>query len=379
MKEKSVSPTVVKQLLALLRSSLWHTAVDCKPFNSLHVDWNEIGKLAMRQTVGPLVFDAALRLPSELMPPKSWILKAYSIVERNRRTHLLLDNGVADACAKLSKTGIRAVLLKGQAYACAYPDPALRQCGDIDLYVGELAFRRAYEAAKDFGWRCDMRFYPEDKHYACVNNDVIIELHRIAAQLPSRSANRVFQQWSRKQLGSGGEMTIGGKIIEVPTPLFDVVFVFMHLHTHFFNRGVGLRQICDWVMLLHSHFNVIDVAQLKGLLKEFNLLRSWYRFAPIAVDYLGLPENECPLYSTVYREEAERIFSVIIKDGNFGKACKSSVRPKGYLASKAYSLRLIISWLYPKFRVDPETVMSYFCAYAISGSKRIIKEVFAKR
>ncbi len=380
MKGTSFSSSSVQAMLALTRNALWQTSDGCLPLGVSHIDWNEVGRMAMQQTVGPLVFDAALRLPQDQRPPKDWIFKAYSIIERNRLTHKMLDATVADTCRSLAATGINPVLLKGQAYASAYPDPTFRQCGDIDLYIGEEKFAQAYEAAKRAGWKCEDRFIPDAKHYACFNGDAIIELHRIAAQLPSRSANRFFRQWSIGQLRSGRNILIAGEQIAVPTRMFDIVFVFMHLYYHFINGGIGLRQICDWVMLLHCYSEDIDRDELQKLLEKFNLLKGWRAFAPIAVEHLGLPENECPLYSPDNKKEAEQIMAFILKEGNFGRAKqKSTNAPRVYLARKVYSFCLVTSRLGVKLRIDPKNVIRYFATFATDGSRRLIKEVFTKK
>ncbi len=379
MKECFASEISVRQLLSLVRASLWQTPVDCRLFVDRPVDWEEIGRLSVQQTVGALALNAALTLPKEVAPPKDWILKACSFLERNRRTHQLLDKGVAEASARFAEAGIPSVLLKGQAYARAYPDPTLRQCGDIDLYIGEENYRQAYMVTKELGWESDERFASDAKHYGCINKGgVRIELHRIAGQLPSRSADRRFQEWSRKQLQPCRSGIIGGEPIDVPAPAFDVIFVFMHLYLHFINGGIGLRHLCDWVMLLHAHCKEIDVKHLEQLLEEFHLLRGWRFFTPIAVGYLGLPENECPLYSPECARAADRIMSFIIREGNFGRARqRRAVRPRGYLARKAYSFRLLTSRLYSKFWLDPNAVMKYYGSFVMAGSKKVIKDMFA--
>ncbi|MDE6638110.1 MAG: nucleotidyltransferase family protein, partial [Muribaculaceae bacterium] len=144
--------TSTKQLLALVRASLWQEPADVTLF-SKDVDWQKIGKLALQQTVGILAFEAALSLPANFRPPKEWIRKALAFIETNRRTHILVDRSAAEVVCKLKGVGIDSILLKGQAYARVYPRPEMRQCGDIDLYVGESNYLSAYEAVKEFGWK----------------------------------------------------------------------------------------------------------------------------------------------------------------------------------------------------------------------------------
>lgn len=335
----------------------------------------------MQQTVGMLAIKGALSLPTEILPPKEWIHKAYSFIERNKRTHMLVDSCVATATEKLKDAGIPSILLKGQAYARAYPDPILRQCGDIDLYVGDKNYFSAYKVSHQLGWESHEIFRPSTKHYGCALKNVRIELHRIAARLYPKSSDLKFQEWCQENLkDSERSIEIGGEPICVPSPLFNVVFVFTHMYNHFINGGIGLRHICDWTMLLHVHYNELDRQQLKQCLKEFGLMRGWRFFAPIAVELLGLPKQECPFYSTECSSSAAKIFSFIMMEGNFGRArIKNPKRPKGYIAGKAYSLCELTSNLYSKLWIDPYKITGYYCNYVIKGIKWVMIDLLKRR
>lgn len=377
---QTLSPQA-RQLLALFRSSLWQTPVDQEVFSTDMPDWRIIGQLALEQTVAPLVFEAAFKLPPDLRPPKAWIRKALAFLESNRRTHILVDGCVAESVSRLREEAIDAILLKGQAYARAYPRPEMRQCGDIDLYVGESNYSPAYEAVKAIGWNRDEKFRPEAKHYGCSLNGVRIELHRIAASLRTASADRLFQEWSRNQLYTATRtLCIADYSVPVPGPLFDVVFVFLHLYHHFLNGGIGLRQVCDWTMLLHAHRKEIDVSELETLLKDFGLLTPWRHFTPVAVEFLGLPASECPLYSPRHRGKACLILRHVLKEGNFGCNVRAgNPRPDGYLAGKLHSFRRRNATLINKFRIDPKGVSRAFGGFLYNGIARIIEDKMERR
>lgn len=361
MKETIISTSTTRQLLSLLRASLWQTSVDTAPFQS-DVDWDAIITLALQQTVGALVIKAALSLPPDLLPPREWRHKALSFIERNKRTHLLLNNCVAEAQHQLKEADIPTVLLKGQAYAQAYPDPTLRQCGDIDLYVGDENYRKAYEATCKFGWQSTEEFLPKSKHYGCYLNGVRIELHRLAAELSSPSANRKFLDWSKNK----------GLTATNTTPTFDVIFVFLHLYHHFINGGIGLRQVCDWVMLLHRHAKDLDYTELTLRLKEFQLLKAWQYFTPIAVVYLGLPIAECPLYTEKYRKKSGKIFAFILKEGNFGRyGSPQADLPEGYWNRKFYTFRHFSSRMLPRLPIDPWIVLNTYTRTLCCGIRGI--------
>lgn len=374
MKSDSACSPPVRQLLSLVKSALWQTPADAQPFTDYAADWKSIGNLAMVQTVGALAVKGAMTLPPALRPPKEWLHKGYALIELNRRTHNLLDSCVAEAFTFLSDAGLNPVLLKGQAYARAYPDTILRQCGDIDIYVGAESYRKAYEASLLAGWESVGKFTPTEKHYGCTLRGVKIELHRAAAQLMSPSADRRFRKWSAGELIAGRHsLSIGGEDVAVPTPLFDVVFVFMHLFRHFITSGVGLRHLCDWTMILHAHSHEIDREELARLLKDFGMLKAWRLFTPIAVDHLGLPPDECPLYSPRCRHKADMILTFIIREGNFGRGISpASGRPKGYFRGKAFSFLHKSSRLYSKFRIYPRYVLRHHLEFIRIGFRTVL-------
>ncbi|MDE6692517.1 MAG: nucleotidyltransferase family protein [Muribaculaceae bacterium] len=377
MSSDPLSLPTVCQCLELIRSALWQTAPMWKPFTDTCPKWDHISKMAMEQTVGPLVVESALRLPEHLRPPKEWVRKACAMVERNRRTHKLMDSTVAEAFSTFREADLSPVLLKGQAYARFYPDPTLRQCGDIDIYVGGEQYRQAYEVAVRSGWECDDEFLPDAKHYRCTIRGVKTELHMAAARLVPETADRRFVRWSLAHLdGSHGCATVGGEAVPVPTPLFDVVFVFTHLLHHYLSGGIGLRQVCDWVMLLHIHAGIIDHRELRQRLEDFGLLRSWQIFTPLAVDILGLPRTECPLYSPRYLENAKTILSFIIREGNFGQYVSLfPCSPRGYLLRKIYSYWCYSRRIYSKLHTDPAMIIRHHLCFTGSGLLRIFRDL----
>lgn len=368
-------------LLTLVRSSLWETPVDCEPFKGKDIDWDEIAEISMQQTVGALAMTAAISLPPDLRPSKDWQHKAWKFIERNRRTHLLIEDCIATATDKMKEAAIRSVLLKGEAYARCYPDATLRLCGDIDLYVGENNYYAAYKASQIYGWESHEQLLPSAKHYGCYIKGIRIELHRIAGQFPTHSINLKFQEWSSKQLRSeGGYFYVGNSVVSIPTPLFDVVFCFMHLYLHFIQGGIGLRHICDWVMLLHSHHKAIDYTELENILKEFRLFKAWQLFTPIAVDYLGLQKEECPFYSAKNHIITDKIFSLIIKEGNFGRNdSDGSQRPEGYLRGKLYSFRQLNKKMRTRIGIDPDNILRYYISYVKKSIKVVVKDLITRK
>lgn len=378
MKESPQTAILNRRLLALVRSALWQTSPSGSDFGEEAADWDALGDLAARHTVAVLALHGALSLPEDKLPTRQWIHRAYAFTERNRRTHRLVDGCVAEAVARLKDAGFSPVLLKGQAYAACYPEPSLRQCGDIDLYIGESDYPRVCHETTDYGWEEDDHLgTPGDKHYGCRLRGVRIELHRVAAQLPLRSTRRKFDRWAAEQLTSASrEIIIGGTAIPVPSPIFDVVFVFLHLYLHFIRGGIGLRHLCDWVVLLHTHARTIDREELRARLKEFGLLHAWQLLGPVAVESLALSEEEFPFYTPRHRIRAAKLLELIMSEGNFGRySSHRTPRPSGYWRGKLHTLRHIGWRMLPLIPYDPAMVAGSLWGMISAGTRHIFNDL----
>lgn len=370
--------TITAHLLSLLRAALWQTPAGVECFSRGSVCWDDIADLSLRQTVSVPVCHGALSLSESLRPPKEWLHTSLAYSVRSMQAHRMLNDCLTEVVCRLKEAGITPVLLKGQAYAQHYPQPEWRQCGDIDLYIGETDYPRAVATARECGWQSlpGENEQPGAKHYGCFLRGVRIELHRVVAILDRPAANRRFQRWSHGQLsGTTRTMRVGDTDVSLPPPLFDVVFVFQHLYHHFLNGGVGLRQLCDWVLLLHAHSSIIDRGELESLLRRFGLLHGWKMFGCIAVDRLGLPEPEFPFYFPLYRARAEKIFGIILCEGNFGRhAPGQTPRPDSYWRGKLHSYTRYQKRLFSLFPLAPENVIRCYARFVYKGIERVLTD-----
>lgn len=82
------------------------------------------------------------------------------------------------------------------------------------------------------------------------------------------------------------------------------------------HKHVGIRQICEWVLFLHTNRDKINIETLKHDLKRLNLGREWKIFGCLAVNGLNLPQSEFPFYDTRYTNKAKRIMEAIINKDN---------------------------------------------------------------
>lgn len=353
-------------LLTLVRSALWNVPADAVPAD---VQWDKVCRLARQHTLVGLLADGIQNLPQESKPEGKLMLQLQAFMMKNIQAHLLITDRLRQTLDVLRAEGVEPVLLKGHGLALNYPDPMSRQCGDIDLYVGKGEYEKAVEAClKEFG--TGEHELESIKHYHFDNHGVTVELHRIAEMLPGVAANRRYQAWTESclSLSELRQVDVEGVKVLLPPYRFDAVYVMYHAWHHFVNGGIGLRQICDWTMYLHRYHGRLDVSLLEADLKSFGLLKVWHMFSWIAVNRLGLPADECPLYEGRYAADAERMMGIVWGDGNFGRYSeRSAKRPEGYMRGKLHSLRVTTKRYFRIFSVYPSHILYTWVLYFING------------
>jgi hypothetical protein len=106
--------------------------------------------------------------------------------------------------------------------------------------------------------------------------------------------------------------------IPVPTNEFNLIFQMAHIMHHFFDEGIGLRQMIDYYYLLRKakEDGRCQMADVKKTLKYLNL----YKFAGavmyIMKEVLGL--DEVYLIVPVDERRGRTLLKEILEGGNFG-------------------------------------------------------------
>lgn len=362
-------------LLSLVRSALWGTVPEMLPPD---VDWRKVCVLARQQTLVGLLADAVQILPDGQKPDADTLSQLRTYVMKNLQAHMLITRRLSQTVSILRGEGIEPVLFKGHGLAMNYPDPMSRQCGDIDLYVGKYSYEKALKVCVDhFG---EGEHDSESiKHYHFDNQGVSVELHRIAETMPGIRADRRYQKWTVENLEHSDlrRVEVDGVEVNLPPYGFDAIYVMNHAWHHFVTGGIGLRQICDWTMYVHRFHDRLDTARLLSDLKDFGLLKVWHMFSWIAVNHLGLPAEECPLYEGKFAEDAEKMLDFIWAGGNFGRYDQGKgTRPDGYSSGKIHSMIVQTKRFFKIIPVYPMHILKAWILYFCNGIYHYFKGLF---
>lgn len=302
-----------------------------------------------------------------------FLKKVYSLENRNAAMNAFIESIVTE----MRNAGIYSLLVKGQGIAQCYEKPNWRSSGDIDLFLDEDNYIKAKSLFfKELDITSPEGVY--SKHLGMRIDSWNVELHGTLRTGLSRKIDKELDSiqddtFIKEQDRSWRD---GETDIFLPEQNNDAIFVFTHILKHFYKGGIGLRQICDWCRLLWTFRNTIDRDLLERRLKVMGLVSEWKAFAAFAVDYLGMPVEAMPLYSSdsTWSRKAHRIGIFIMKVGNFGKNRDMSYFQKyPYLVRKTISFGRRFGDLCRHASIFPLDSIRFFPSIVINGVRSVVK------
>ena len=227
------------------------------------MNWQELYSFASKQAILGLCFEGIERLgkeyPEELrLNPigrellMTWMGKAQQI----RRQNMKVNAVAGKLFPMLREDGMRCCVLKGQGNALMYPNPYSRTPGDIDVWINASRERIMEYASKKFELGDDIRL----QHLETSLDGVPVELHFFPCSMNNPIYHARLQKWFRRyadlQCSHIVGLPDGAGDIAIPTTAFNVIYQLCHLYHHFFDEGIGMRQIIDYYYVVCDFYKV---------------------------------------------------------------------------------------------------------------------------
>ena len=289
------------------------------------MDWQQLYSFASKQTILGFCFDGIERLgkeyPDELrhnhIKPNllmAWMGKSQQIRRQNMKVNMV----AAKLYAMLREEGLRCCILKGQGNALMYPNPYSRTSGDIDVWVNASREKITEYAKKHFKLMDDIRYH----HLETVMDDVPVELHFFPCVMNNPIYNARLQKWFKRnvdlQCSKVVSLPDGAGDIAVPTTSFNVIYQLSHLYHHFFDEGIGMRQIIDYYFIVSSD-ELLVIRDMDALQKELKHLGLWkFAGAVMYVLHEVFELSEEKMIVPIDEKRGSLLLSEIMDGGNFG-------------------------------------------------------------
>ena len=295
------------------------------------INWRQLYTFASKQVLLGFCFDGIERLgkeyPEELKKnpiERNLLMTWMGAAQQIRRQNMKVNVVASKLYSMLRSDGLRCCILKGQGNALMYPNAYSRNPGDIDVWVNASREYITEYAKSHFKLEDDIRFH----HLETTMDGVPVELHFFPGIMNNPVYNARLQKWFKRnadlQCSNVVSLPDGIGEIAIPTTAFNVIYQLTHLYHHFFDEGIGMRQIIDYYYVVISDYLLVINDESLGirdtLQRELKHLGLW-KFAG-AVMYvlhkaLGLSEEK--MIAPMDEKRGKLLLAEILNGGNFGQ------------------------------------------------------------
>lgn len=300
-------------------------------------EWDYLFGMSVKQAVAGVAFQAldGLAMHGQKVPTKlffQWL----GLNEQIKRQNLLLNQRCREITQLFTDAGYKTCILKGQGNARLYPNHLSRTPGDIDLWVyGKLdgvitSTNNLKREIISFVRERTPEAFEQSYHIDFpIFKDIVTEVHYFPNILFNPNQDRRFREWCQS-LAPSTFIFCEDYGFNIPSIQFNAVYQMVHLYSHFFIEGVGMRHFVDYYYVLEnmspSEFISTKDSLCKLGLKKFARGVMW-----IERHVLGIADIRLIL------EPSETVGRLIMNEveegGNFGQYDQRYIlRNKGLIA-----------------------------------------------
>ena len=295
------------------------------------INWQQLYSFASKQSLLGFCFYGIERLGKEYSeelkrnPIERELLMTWmGAAQQIRRQNMKVNVVASKLYSMLRGDGLRCCILKGQGNALMYSNPYSRTPGDIDVWVNASREQITEYAKKYFEIGEDIRYH----HLETSLDGVPVELHFFPCIMNNPVYNARLQKWFKRnedlQCSNVVSLPDGIGEIAIPTAAFNVVYQLTHLYHHFFDEGIGMRQIIDYYYVVISDYLLVindeSLVIRDTLQRELKHLGLW-KFAGAVMyvqhETLGLSEEK--MIAPMDEKRGKLLLAEILNGGNFGK------------------------------------------------------------
>lgn len=312
------------------------------------LEWNDIFIYAQEQAVIGITLEALNMICEKgQKPPIGLLYEFIGQAEQLRLQNELLDKRCGEITRLFEVAGFKTCILKGQGNANLYPNPHSRTPGDIDIWIygmiegNKLPLNKLRKKITAFVKEYTPNVFEQSHHIDFpIFKDVIVEVHYVPNILSRPKYHRLFLDWCFKSIGEPENIYYLDSIESyVPSAQFNVIYQLVHMFSHFFTEGIGLRHFVDYYYVLknvHANESILNTLHELGLIK-FTRGVMW-----VEREYLGLEDDFLLL------EPSRQIGALLLKEmekgGNFGQYDnRYSIRKKGLWARGAADIVRLVT------------------------------------
>lgn len=306
-------------------------------------EWKQLFLFLQQQSLLGVALPMLKTLSREQCPTGDLPLVWYTLGDRLRLMNADLNRKCVEVSQWFEEHGFHTCILKGQGNAAMYPDPSLRNSGDIDVWLwpktvngerlmvnGEGGTGTLLSKTSLKKRRAEILKFvraslgEQDVFYHHVDFPMFegteVEVHFMPTWMNSYFNNDRLQRFLEAEAETSftNETSIGaGQVIHTPTWVMNVVFQLIHIQKHLFAEGIGLRQVMDYYYLLLRRGSEDECQKVLDVVHDLGLDTFLASLQWVLQHVFGMKDEY--LIGTTDSENGTLLLGEILSGGNFGK------------------------------------------------------------
>lgn len=249
------------------------------------IEWEQLMNTALAQGVGAVAFSAIDRLPANVHPARSILMRWIGRIMMMEKTYEEHKSQIASLATFYAKYGIRMLLLKGYGCGLCWPQQGHRPTGDIDVYL----FGKHEDADRLVERKLGIKVHREyHKHSTFSYHGVEVENHAKFIDDVSHKSNIRFEQTLMSLLCREDCIESPINNVLLPPPTFNALFLLRHTGEHFASNEITLRHVLDVGMFFSKYHSLIDWKIVMTVYQRERMADFFNGIATICVEYLGM-------------------------------------------------------------------------------------------
>ena len=231
----------------------------------------------------------------------------------------------------LDQAEIPYVILKGTASAAYWPNPELRQQGDVDFIVPKDQLEQAALQLEAAGMTREQA--ANDHHIGFRCNKIQLEMHNRLSGAPRGQRGEPVKRYMADLYSLRQTLPEDGTA--VPADVHQAVILLLHTQHHLIEQGIGLRHVLDWAAFVQKTMDApFWTQQVLPLLQELKLLRFAAALTRMSADWFQIG---CPQWAQeIPRALSDALMEDVLAGGNFGRKNTARSRSSNMLPSWEY-------------------------------------------
>ena len=307
--------------------SLLRYCLGCKADLSIvvaKIEWRQLYAFVSNQAIIGICFDGIKKLGNEYSEElkknpieRNLLMTWMGVAQQIRRQNMNVNVVASKLYSMFRGDGLRCCILKGQGNALMYPNVYTRNPGDIDVWVNASRELITEYAKKHFKLGDDIRYH----HIETSVDGVPVELHFFPCAMNNPIYNARLQKWFKRnadlQCSNVVSLPDGIEEIAIPTTAFNVIYQLTHLYHHFFDEGIGMKQIIDYYYVVNNDELLVIRDALQKELKHLGLWKFAKAVMYVLHEALGISEEK--IIAPMDEKRGKLLLAEILNGGNFGK------------------------------------------------------------